>query len=58
MSGLVPLIIGFLASLVGLDKLSGAIQTLLRKLRKPVDLLINKLVDFVLKMGKKALGAA
>jgi len=58
MSGLVPLIIGFLASLVGLDKLSGAIQNLLKKLRKPVDLLINKLVDFVLKMGKKALGAA
>ena len=49
---MVPIIIGFLASLIGLGDIGKKIREIVEKLQKPV----NKAIDFVIKTGLKIAG--
>ncbi len=49
---MVPIIIGFLASLIGLGGIGKKIREIVEKLQKPV----NKAIDFVIKTGLKIAG--
>ncbi len=53
----VPLVIAFLARLLGLGNIAGKVQDILRKLRKPIvkaiDWILDKAVKFARKMGSK-----
>ena len=51
----VPLILAFLAALIPVTGIASKIQSIMRKLRKPIDRAINKLVGFLVKKGKKLL---
>ena len=49
---MVPIIIGFLASLIGLGDIGKKIREIVEKLQKPV----NQAIDFVIKTGLKLVG--
>ena len=49
---MVPIIIGFLASLIGLGGIGAKVKEIITKLQKPV----NKAIDFVIKTGLKLAG--
>ena len=49
---MVPIIIGFLASVIGLGGIGQKIREIIEKLQKPV----NKAIDFVIKTGLKLAG--
>jgi hypothetical protein len=49
LAGTIPLVLSFLADLVGIGDLSGEIRKILTKVRQP----INKAIDWVLKEAKK-----
>ncbi|MFT4216078.1 MAG: hypothetical protein QM619_02695 [Micropruina sp.] len=49
---MVPIIIGFMASLIGLGGIGQKIREIIQKLQKPV----NKAIDFVIKTGLKLAG--
>jgi hypothetical protein len=49
---MVPIIIGFLASLIGLGGIGAKIREIIQKLQKPV----NQAIDFVIKTGLKLAG--
>ena len=51
----VPLILAFLAALIPITGIASKIQSIMRKLRKPVDKAIGKLISFLIKKGKKIL---
>ncbi len=48
-----PVMIGFLASLLGITGLTGKVQKIIKKIRKRVDKAIDKLINKAKKWGKK-----
>ncbi len=48
----IPAILGLLASLLGLNGIGTSVQKLLKRIRKPIDNAIDKVVGFVVKKGK------
>ncbi len=57
LAGLLTLVISFLARLVGLGKVSDAVVKIINKLRAPIDKAIDKVIDWIVTMGKKFVGA-
>ncbi|TRD16130.1 DUF4157 domain-containing protein [Palleronia caenipelagi] len=51
----VPLILAFLAAIIPVSGITRKIQSIMKKLRKPVDKAIDKLLKFLVKKGKKYL---
>jgi hypothetical protein len=49
----VPVVISFLAGLIGLTGISTKIRNVIKKLRKPIDQALEKLLGFVVKKAKK-----
>ncbi|MFD7624043.1 hypothetical protein ACFV6W_46115, partial [Streptomyces sp. NPDC059802] len=49
----VPLLIGFLASLLGIGNLANEVKSVFHAVAKPVNRAIEKIVDFIAKAGKK-----
>ncbi|MFF6787658.1 hypothetical protein ACFY9C_01120 [Streptomyces filamentosus] len=48
----IPLLIGFLASLLGIGSLANKVKSVFQAVSKPVNRAIEKLVDFIAKKGK------
>ncbi|WP_234312299.1 hypothetical protein [Streptomyces griseus] len=48
----IPLLIGFLASLLGIGSLANKVKSVFHSISKPVNRAIDKLVDFIAKKGK------
>ncbi|MFF0749397.1 hypothetical protein [Streptomyces sp. NPDC004267] len=48
----VPLLIGFLASLLGIGNLANKVKSVFQSVAKPVNRAIDKLVDFIVRKGK------
>ncbi|MFJ2271176.1 hypothetical protein ACIQWV_11340 [Streptomyces sp. NPDC098085] len=48
----VPLLIGFLASLLGIGNLAGKVKSVFHAVAKPVNRAIDKIVNFIAKKGK------
>ncbi|MFC9335239.1 deaminase domain-containing protein [Arthrobacter sp. NPDC057009] len=55
---MLPVLIGFLASLLGLGGISGKIKKLLETLQKPINAVVDWVVTKAIKYGKKFLGFA
>lgn len=51
----VPVILGLLASLLGLGGIGKSVQKVIRKLRQPIDAALDKVIDFIVRQGKKLL---
>ncbi len=51
-----PIIISFLARLIGLGGIGQKIKGIIQKIREPIDMVIGKIVGFVVKMAKKLFG--
>ncbi|MCG3156683.1 MAG: hypothetical protein DKINENOH_03307 [bacterium] len=49
----IPVIISFLASLIGLGGISKKIQEIIKKIRQPIDKAIGKVVGWIVKQAKK-----
>ncbi|KUJ65526.1 hypothetical protein ACZ90_47440 [Streptomyces albus subsp. albus] len=49
----IPLLIGFLASLLGIGNLAAKVKSVFHAVARPVNRAIDKIVDFIAKMGKK-----
>ncbi|MEK8144179.1 hypothetical protein NKH18_26980 [Streptomyces sp. M10(2022)] len=49
----VPLLIGFLASLLGIGGLANKVKSVFHAVARPVNRAIDKIVDFITKKGKK-----
>lgn len=49
----VPLLIGFLASLLGIGSLANKVKSVFHAVARPVTRAIDKIVDFIVKKGKK-----
>jgi hypothetical protein len=49
----VPVVISFLAGLIGLTGISTKIRNVIKKLRKPIDKALEKLLGFIVKKAKK-----
>jgi Domain of unknown function (DUF4157) len=49
-----PVVISFLASLLGLDGIAGKIQAIMQKLRRPVEKAVDWIIDKGAKVAKKA----
>lgn len=54
MGGLLTLVISFLARLVGLGKVSDAVKNIIDKVRAPVDKALDRVIDWIIEMAKKA----
>ncbi|HEX9730652.1 MAG TPA: DUF4157 domain-containing protein [Thermoanaerobaculia bacterium] len=52
----IPIILNFLARLIGLSGIGKAVAGVITKIRKPVDKVVDKVIDFVVAKGKKLLG--
>lgn len=52
----VPMVLGFLASLLGLGGISEKIKSILEKIQAPVGKVIDKVVGTIVKAGKKFIG--
>ncbi|MEU2674456.1 hypothetical protein ABZ622_37495, partial [Streptomyces sp. NPDC007164] len=48
----VPLLIGFLASLLGIGSLANKVKSVFRAVAKPVNRAIDKIINFIVKKGK------
>ncbi|MCP4117495.1 MAG: DUF4157 domain-containing protein [Desulfobacteraceae bacterium] len=48
----IPMILGLLASLLGLGGIGKSVQKAIRKIRKPIDLAIEKILGFIIGKGK------
>jgi hypothetical protein len=55
---MLPVLIGFLASLLGLGGISGKIKKILETLQKPINAVVDWVVTKAIKYGKKFLGFA
>ncbi len=53
---MLPLVLGFLASLLGLGGISEKIKSILETVQKPVMSVVDKLVGEAVKYGKKLMG--
>jgi hypothetical protein len=51
----IPVILSLLASLLGLGGIGKSVQEVIRKIRKPIDAAVDKVIDFIFKQGKKLL---
>ncbi|WP_425348280.1 phage tail protein, partial [Streptomyces palmae] len=49
----IPLLIGFLASLLGIGNLAAKVKSVFHAVSRPVNRAIDKIVDFIAKTGKK-----
>lgn len=56
MAGLLTLAISFLARIVGLGKISTVVVNIIQKIRAPIDKALDKLIGWLVKVGKKFLG--
>ncbi len=52
----IPIILSFLARLLGLSGIGQAIRKIITKIRRPIDMLIDKILDFLSKQVKKLFG--
>ncbi|KAA0229892.1 DUF4157 domain-containing protein [candidate division KSB1 bacterium] len=52
----IPVIISFLASLIGLGGISKKIQEIIKKIRQPIDKAIGKVVNWIVEKAKKLFG--
>lgn len=52
----IPVIISFLASLIGLGGISKKIQEIIKKIRQPIDKAIGKVVGWIVEKAKKLFG--
>ncbi|WP_306313771.1 YwqJ-related putative deaminase [Streptomyces hydrogenans] len=52
----IPLLIGFLASLLGIGNLANKVKSVFQAVSKPVNRAIDKIVDFIAKKGKALWG--
>ncbi len=52
----IPIILSFLARFLGLSGIGKAIARIISKIRKPIDMLIDKIVEFLAKQVKKLFG--
>ncbi|WP_210518803.1 eCIS core domain-containing protein [Hymenobacter terricola] len=57
MGRMVPVIIGFLARLLGLGGISDTIRGLIARIRQPVDTALDRVVDWVVAQGRRLVGA-
>ena len=57
MGRMVPVIIGFLARLLGLGGISDTIRGLLARIRQPVDTALDRVVGWVVAQGRRLVGA-
>ncbi len=55
LGGLLTLVVSFLARLVGLGKVSDAIKDIINKIREPIDKALDRVVDWIVTMAKKAM---
>lgn len=55
---ILPLLIGFLASLLGLGGISGKIQEILKKVQKPVEKAVDFVINGALKLARPIINAA
>ncbi|MFC4873934.1 eCIS core domain-containing protein [Negadavirga shengliensis] len=53
MAQTIPIILNFLARFLGLSGIGKAIRNIIAKIRKPIDRLLDKIVDFLAKQVKK-----
>ncbi|WP_310601222.1 DUF4157 domain-containing protein [Desulfobulbus sp.] len=58
MAGLLTLVISFLARQAGLGRVSDAIVDIINKIRQPVDRALDRVVDWIVRQGRRFLGAA
>lgn len=52
----IPMILDFLAKLIGLGKITDAMNRVIEKIQKPIKNIMKKAIDFIAKKGKKLLG--
>ncbi|MCB2182653.1 MAG: DUF4157 domain-containing protein [Desulfobulbaceae bacterium] len=52
----IPVILGLLASLLGLGGIGKGVQKVIKKIRKPIDAAVNKVIDVIYRQGKRLLG--
>lgn len=52
----IPIILNFLARLIGISGIGKAVRGIIMKIRKPIDKVLNKVIDFIAKKAKKLLG--
>ena len=57
MGRMVPVIISFLARLLGLGGISNTIRTTIGRIRQPVDRALDRVVDWVVAQGRRLVGA-
>ncbi|MGM9509920.1 eCIS core domain-containing protein [Larkinella sp. GY13] len=57
MGRMVPVIISFLARLMGLGGISNTIRTTIARIRQPVDRALDRVVDWVVAQGRRLVGA-
>jgi hypothetical protein len=51
----IPIILNFLARLLGLSGLGKAVSNIIKKIRKPIDKIVNKVIDKIVGFAKKLL---
>jgi len=56
MARAIPVILGFLARLVGLGGISEKIKNVVTKIRQPVDNVVDTVIDWIVKKGKSLFG--
>lgn len=52
LAGSIPVLIGFLASLLGIGNLANKVKSVFQSVAKPVNRAIDKIVDFIVRKGK------
>ncbi len=57
MAGLLTLVISFLARLVGLGRVSDAVTNIINRIRAPIDRALDRVVDWIVRMGRRFMGA-
>jgi hypothetical protein len=53
MAGLLTLVISFLARLVGLGNVSGAVVNIVNRIRAPIDRALDRLIDWIVTMARR-----
>jgi hypothetical protein len=54
MAGMLTLVISFLARLVGLGRVSDAITNIINRIRQPIDRALDRIVDWIVNMARRA----
>nr|MBL8412094.1 DUF4157 domain-containing protein [Dechloromonas sp.] len=58
MAGLLTLVISFLARLVGLGRVSDAVTNIINRIRAPIDRALERVVDWIVRLGRRFMSAA